>query len=105
MDADFVGAAKEMKKAAKSEAKPKAEKAPKAKTHRQPRAKKLALIERMEDGRFFCKACMEAFDALVPEGQLPDECANGHRADDPELTSAPAPEAVEADREPVGVEA
>jgi hypothetical protein len=57
----------------------------------------------MEDGRFFCKACMEAFEALVPEGKLPDGCANGHRADDPELTAAPAPEAVEAEQ--VAVEA
>lgn len=34
------------------------------------------LIERMEDGRYFCSACMEAFEA--PEGVEPQGCPKGH---------------------------
>ena len=40
------------------------------------------LIERMEDGRFFCSACQEAFDA--PEGIEPQGCPNGHVVENPE---------------------
>src|SRR3989304_5339898 len=35
------------------------------------------LITRLEDGRYFCNACMEAFDA--PAGVEPQGCPNGHR--------------------------
>ncbi len=38
------------------------------------------LIERMEDGRFFCSACQEAFDA--PKGVEPQGCPKGHRPED-----------------------
>ena len=38
------------------------------------------LIERMEDGRFFCSACMEPFEA--PEGVEPQGCPQGHRPED-----------------------
>jgi hypothetical protein len=34
------------------------------------------LIERMEDGRYFCSACQEAFDA--PAGVEPQGCPKGH---------------------------
>jgi hypothetical protein len=34
------------------------------------------LIERVEDGRYFCNACMEAFDA--PKGVEPQGCPKGH---------------------------
>ena len=38
------------------------------------------LIERMEDGRFFCSACQEAFE--VPKGVEPQGCPKGHRPED-----------------------
>ena len=34
------------------------------------------LITRLEDGRWFCNACMEAFDA--PAGVEPQGCPQGH---------------------------
>ncbi len=34
------------------------------------------LIERMDDGRYFCSACQEAFDA--PKGVEPQGCPKGH---------------------------
>ncbi len=34
------------------------------------------LISRLEDGRFFCSACQEAFEA--PEGVEPQGCPKGH---------------------------
>ena len=34
------------------------------------------LIERMEDGRYFCSVCMEAFEA--PAGVEPQGCPKGH---------------------------
>ncbi|MEX0800894.1 MAG: hypothetical protein WD379_06740 [Dehalococcoidia bacterium] len=37
------------------------------------------LIERLEDGRYFCNACMESFDA--PEGVEPQGCPKGHTPD------------------------
>ena len=39
-----------------------------------------AAFERMEDGRYFCSACMEAFD--VADDQAPKECPQGHKPDD-----------------------
>lgn len=38
------------------------------------------LLERMEDGRWFCSACMDAFET---EGDLdePQTCPNGHTAE------------------------
>ncbi len=60
---------------------------------REPKAKKASkksgkqkgnpgngLIERMEDGRYFCSACQEAFDA--PKGVEPQGCPKGHRPED-----------------------
>ncbi len=38
------------------------------------------LIERMDDGRYFCGACQEAFDA--PKGVEPQGCPKGHRPED-----------------------
>ncbi len=38
------------------------------------------LIEPMEDGRYFCSACQEAFDA--PKGVEPQGCPKGHRPED-----------------------
>ncbi len=54
--------------------------APKKKTKRgaNPGA---GLMQRMEDGRYFCSACMEAFDA--PAGVEPLGCPQGHRPDEP----------------------
>ena len=37
------------------------------------------LIERMDDGRYFCNACMEAFD--VPKDVTPVGCPKGHSPD------------------------
>jgi hypothetical protein len=51
---------------------------------------------------FWCHACQASFTS---ESDKPEACAQGHRAGDPELTSAPAPEAVAADAEPAAVEA
>ncbi len=38
------------------------------------------LISRLEDGRYFCSACMEPFD--VPAGVEPQGCPQGHRPED-----------------------
>jgi hypothetical protein len=38
------------------------------------------LISRLEDGRFFCSACQEPFQA--PEGVEPQGCPKGHRPED-----------------------
>jgi hypothetical protein len=35
--------------------------------------------------RFWCNACMDAFEA--EDGKVPEECPQGHRGDDPELTA------------------
>jgi hypothetical protein len=45
---------------------------------------------------FWCAAC-QAYKA--EPGSNPEVCPEGHRADDPELTAAPAPEAVAAEAE------
>jgi hypothetical protein len=76
-------------KPAKREPKAKQPKAA-TKRERKPRAKAFQLFERMEDGRFWCNGCMAPFES---EEDNPEACPQGHRADDPELTSAPAPEA------------
>jgi hypothetical protein len=87
-------------KPAKREAKARQPKASKPKRERKPRGKAFRLFEPMEDGGFWCNACMQGFQS---ETDKPEACPQGHRADDPELTSAPAPEAVAA--ESVAVEA
>ncbi len=38
------------------------------------------LIRRMDDGRYFCSACQEAFEA--PAGVEPQGCPKGHRPED-----------------------
>ncbi len=38
------------------------------------------LIRRMDDGRYFCSACQEPFDA--PAGVEPQGCPKGHRPED-----------------------
>ncbi len=40
------------------------------------------LISRLEDGRFFCSACQEPFDA--PAGVEPQGCPKGHTPEGPE---------------------
>ena len=43
-------------------------------------------FEHLENGRWFCRACMDGFD--VADDQEPAECPQGHKADDPELATA-----------------
>jgi hypothetical protein len=45
--------------------------------------------------RFYCNGCAASFES---ESETPQACPNGHRNDDPELTSAPAGAAVAADK-------
>ena len=45
--------------------------------------------------RFWCQACQKSFTTTEAD---PEACPDGHRADDPELTGAPAAEAVAADK-------
>jgi hypothetical protein len=67
---------------------------------RKPRKTSNSLISAMPDqsgvpdgmARFWCNACMDAFEA--EDGKVPEECPQGHRADDAELT---APAGVTAD--------
>ena len=75
------------------------------------KGRKFRLITRMEEQpedlqegevAYFCSACQAKF---IGGAETPEVCPNGHRADDPELTSAPASEAVAADAEPAAVEA
>jgi len=40
-------------------------------------------IEKMEDGRYFCSSCMDAFDA--PNGVKPLGCPRGHSAETVEV--------------------
>ena len=92
----------------KREAKANTAREPKAKAERKPRSRKFKLFDRMAEADadgllgFWCNACMKGFTSA---DEKPEACPQGHRADDPELTSAPAPEAVAADAEPVAVEA
>ncbi len=54
---------------------------PKPKAKKKTRANSgNGLIERMGDGRYFCSACQEAFDA--PKGVEPQGCPQGHRPED-----------------------
>jgi len=83
----------------KKETKPEAKKKGGTKT-RKPRQTSSKLIYVMPDqsgvpegmARFWCNACMDAFEA--EDGKLPEQCPQGHSADDPELT---APAGVEAE--------
>ncbi len=47
-----------------------------AKTPKAAKAKKQAGFKRMDDGRFWCSACMDAFEA--PKGVTPIGCPQGH---------------------------
>ena len=60
--------------------------------------------ENLEEGAvaYFCAACQRKF---IAGPETPEVCPEGHRADDPELTSAPAPEAVAADASQVAADA
>jgi len=86
----------------------KAPKAEKPKAERKARAKpKFKLFDRIPDGddgskHFWCHGCMASFGS---ESDQPETCPQGHRADDAELTSAPAPEVEQAERETAAVEA
>ena len=40
--------------------------------------------------RYWCDACMQSFLGFA--GREPQQCPNGHRADDPDLTAAPTAE-------------
>jgi hypothetical protein len=72
----------------------------KTRKSRKPRRTSSKLIYAMEDqsgvpegmARFWCNACMDAFEA--EDGKLPEQCPQGHSADDPELT---APAGVDAE--------
>jgi hypothetical protein len=90
------------------EPKPKAEKKGGGKTARKarkPRKTSSKLIYAMPDqtgvpegmARFWCNACMDAFEA--EDGKVPEQCPQGHSADDPELT---APAGVTAEAEATG---
>jgi hypothetical protein len=76
----------------------------KTKKARKPRKTSSKLIHAMPDqtgvpegmARFWCNACMDAFEA--EDGKVPEQCPQGHRADDPELT-APAGVTAEAEEE------
>ena len=63
--------------AGSEEAKPKKTSKKAAKENGNPGS---GLIERMEDGRYFCSACQEAFEA--PRGVEPQGCPKGHRPED-----------------------
>jgi hypothetical protein len=76
-----------------------------AKAEKKPRkrsTKAFKLIEAMPDqtgvpegmARFWCHGCQDGFEA--EDGKLPEQCPQGHRADDPELT-APAGVTAEAE--------
>jgi hypothetical protein len=77
------------------ETKPGTQKKGGSKRTRKPRKTSSKLIYAMEDqsgvpdgmARFWCNACMDSFEA--EDGKVPEQCPQGHRADDPELT-APA---------------
>ncbi len=72
--------------AGSEQAKPKAPKAPKQAS--EPKANGgNGLIQRMEDGRYFCSDCQDAFS--VPEGVEPEGCPKGHTSEQHE----PAPAA------------
>ena len=60
-----------------AEAKPKKEPRKAAKKNGNPGN---GLITRLEDGRWFCNACMEPFDA--PAGIEPQGCPQGHVVED-----------------------
>lgn len=50
---------------------------PKPKVNRKAKANPAPdAFERLEDGRYFCSACMESFDA--PKGVTPQGCPQGH---------------------------
>ena len=66
------------------------------------KAKTFKLFKRLpgtglEEGqnRFWCQACQKSF---ITSETDPEACTEGHRADDPELSGAPAAEAVAADK-------
>jgi hypothetical protein len=44
--------------------------------------------------RFYCNGCAASFES---ESEAPEACPNGHRNDDPDLTTAPTSAAVAAD--------
>jgi hypothetical protein len=60
---------------------------------RKPRRPSTKLIYAMPDqsgvpdgmARFWCNACMDSFEA--EDGKVPEQCPQGHSADDPELTT------------------
>lgn len=63
-------------------------KAKAGKRERKGRKKKTGrtAFERLEDGRYFCSACMGAFE--VADDQEPETCPNGHSSGDPDLVMA-----------------
>jgi hypothetical protein len=77
---------------------------------RKPRKTSSKLIYAMPDqtgvpegmARFWCNACMDAFEA--EDGKVPEQCPQGHSADDPELT-APSGVTAEAEAEAAEVTA
>ncbi len=53
---------------------------------RKAAAKKQTAFERLEDGRYFCSACMEPFTA--PNGVEPIGCPQGHQPGEPGAAAA-----------------
>jgi hypothetical protein len=90
------------------EAKPAAAKKGGVKTSRKARKTSTKLIYAMPDqsgvpegmARFWCNPCMDAFEA--EDGKVPEQCPQGHSADDAELT---APSGVTAEAEAAEVTA
>ena len=57
---------------------------PKSPPKRVGKGKASSTFELLEDGRYFCSACMEAFEA--PEGVEPQGCPQGHKPEQPEAS-------------------
>lgn len=71
----------------KAERAPRAPRQPKTETEKPARGKKAAkdskysIFRKLEDGRWFCDACMSGFDG-PEDGSFPEQCANGHKPDE-----------------------
>ena len=58
--------------------------APKSPAKRSGKKKTSSTFERLEDGRYFCSACMDAF--AMTDDQDPSECPQGHQPEQLEAT-------------------
>jgi hypothetical protein len=59
--------------------------APKSPPKRPGKKNASSTFQRLEDGRYFCSACMEAFEA--PKGVEPHGCPQGHKPEGSEASS------------------